>query len=105
MTDINAAAVRDALAGDLAELQRGLEEITVQVEQINVALTGNGLGVSHGLIGCVQKIEAQQEVQVGQISCIENRWQRVKWALIGVALGSGVGGGGIAYGLLRAVGS
>jgi hypothetical protein len=101
--DTTPAAVRAALAGDLAELQRGLETLTEQVEQINVALTGNGLGVSHGLIGCVQRLDQQQSNQAAQITCIENRWQKIKWAIVGIALGSGLGGAGLATALLKAV--
>lgn len=102
--DTTPAAVRAALSGDLAELRRGLEQLSDQVHEINVALTGNGLGVSHGLVGCVQRLEKQAEEQNTRIGCVEGRWQKAKWALIGIAAGSGLGGAGLTALILKAAG-
>lgn len=104
MLDPNAAVVREALSGDLAELHGGMDKLAREVHEIHEALTGNGLGVSHGLIGCVQRLEAGHEQLRCQVAEIEHRWQRVKWAAVGIALGSGFGGAGLATVLLKAVG-
>ncbi len=104
MTATDAAAIREALSGDLAELRRGQEKLGREVHQVNEALTGNGLGVSHGLIGCVKTLEECVEGLTGRVSAIENRWNHVKWVLFGIALGSGIGAGALVDGLIRAIG-
>jgi len=101
---VDSQAIREALAGDLAELHGGIARLSEQVRQIDVALAGNGLGVSHGLIGCVQRLEALQVEQGRQLACVEGRWQKIKWAVVGIALGSGLGGASLATALLRTIG-
>lgn len=103
--ELTAASVRSAVAGEFAELRAEINEVKAGQHEILKALTGNGLGVSHGLIGCVQKIEDQQQEQSRRLGCLENRWQRIQWTLIGVGLGSGLGGAGIATILVKAFGS
>jgi hypothetical protein len=101
--DVTVAAIRSAVAGEFAELHARLTPLEDNMGKILQALTGNGLGVSKGLIGCVRSLEEQQETQQGRLDCIENRWQKIKWAVIGIALGSGLGGAGLATAILKAV--
>ena len=65
------------------------------VASILVALEGNGLGASEGMIHRVQKLERADEAIAIDIRGLRQQWARVRWLAIGIGIGAGGLGGWI----------
>ena len=65
------------------------------VAAILVALEGNGLGSSEGMIHRVLKLERADEAIAVDIRGLRQQWQRVRWLAIGIGIGAGGLGGWI----------
>jgi len=87
-----------------AALDARLGEMETQVSAMYGALTGNGLGVSEGLIKKVHDLEACDQNLCARIAAIEQKLDRVKWTTIGLAAGLGAASGSLITLISRAIG-
>jgi len=81
-----------------------VDQLTSDVRDIRVALTGNGYGVSKGLIGSVENLCGQVETLEVRVERVEDWQATVKWTVIGAAIGSGVASGTIITLIVKALG-
>lgn len=65
-----------------------IRELHRKVDELVVAITGNGMGVSKGLVGCVQEQEDKIETLCTRVSALEDRWKKVMWMGSGLVLGT-----------------
>ncbi len=65
------------------------------VAAILVALEGNGLGSSPGMIHRVLKLERADEAIAVDIRGLRQQWARVRWVALGIGIGAGGVGGWI----------
>ena len=120
LREMMAAIVADAVDTQLADIKTALSESKESLYEIKTALTGNGLGANHGLIERMAKVEGsiealQAEVhkaisdaaaQVEKVAqAQEARWSRLKWTSVGIGIGSGVSGAGVALTVVRMLGA
>ena len=71
------------------------KQLLEDVSSILVALEGNGLGASEGMIHRVQKLDRADEAIAIDIRGLRQQWQRVRWLAIGIGIGAGGLGGWI----------
>ncbi len=65
------------------------------VAAILVALEGNGLGSSEGMIHRVLKLERADEAIAVDIRGLRQQWARVRWVALCIGIGAGGVGGWI----------
>ena len=65
------------------------------VAEILVALKGNGLGSSEGMIRRVGQLERADEAIAIDIRGLRQQWARVRWVALGIGIGAGGLGGWI----------
>ena len=63
------------------------------VAEILVALKGNGLGSSEGMIQRVEDLETSDTKLTGEVRKLWRRWDRLKWLAFGFGVGAGALGG------------
>ncbi len=68
-------------------------QLLEDVAAILVALEGNGLGSSEGMIHRVLKLERADEAIAVDIRGLRQQWARVRWVALGFGLGAGALGG------------
>ncbi len=71
------------------------KQLLENVAAILVALEGNGLGSSEGMIHRVLKLERADEAIAVDIRGLRQQWARVRWVALGVGIGAGGLGGWI----------
>ena len=112
--------VADAVDTQLADIKVALDEVKSLGYETRAALTGNGLGANHGLIERMSKVEGSIEALQAEVhkaiadaarqvevvaAAQEARWSRLKWTSVGIGIGSGVSGAGVALGVVRMLGA
>ena len=79
----------DQLADDIAEVR----VLSADVPAILVALKGNGLGASEGVIERVHKLERADEKTALEVRRLWQKWDRLRWVSLGIGIGGGAIGG------------
>ena len=80
-------------------------QLLSDVAAILVALEGNGLGSSEGVIERVHKLERADEKTAIEIRSLRQEFRewrmKIRWSAVGMGVGAGFGGGGLVLWISR----
>ena len=96
---------------DHTDLTDALDSFTEEVRRLSRLIEGENGMVNRGIVGRLDdlthtdaKLDASIQTLGSRVRTLEQRWQNLKWALVGYAAGGGILGGVMAAVILRATG-
>jgi len=95
MSDMNDADRTrfDNIESEIVLLKESITSLTLRVDKIYYAITGNDLDGNRGMVYRLDRVE-------DKTNRIEDNFIRIKWTVIGWGIGAGLLGGGVMNSLI-----